>query len=414
MIITMSNHRLRFGAALPKPVDVADTLGVHGHMLQLTPNAQPSDPAGYPPFLTNTDLDAMKAAGLKTVRSDMLWGAVERNKGHYDFSKYDALVKAIKARGMRPMFILGLGNPHDDSGHLSIHPKSNRDGFMHYAKACVEHFKGQGLIWELVQQPNMAFFWHPSPNAKDYADLANELLPQLKALDDSASFIAPSLAGHGLDYQQALYPHGILQHVDAVSVHPYRGPHRNPESIIKNYQATKALIAQHNPKNPDIPVILGEWGYHRNEVSAEQQANLAQRQALMGMMLGSPINVWHTWKGDIMSVTDRADDDEQQRGLVNKAVQPFPVYHALQDLSQQLKGFHFSHRVPMDDPDQFVLSFKTKPTGDADPTEKWVAWTTKPKGEIVTIPNHYVPTKLTEKPVFIERFAFPNPATEGV
>jgi polysaccharide biosynthesis protein PslG len=370
---------LPFGAAFAPLKSATDSLAVHAHALQFTPGRKPDDATAFPSYLTDKDLDLMQSAGIKTLRTDLLWGAVERNKGQFDFSKYDDLLAAMDKRGIKPMFVLGLNNPHDKSGNLTIYPDSNKKAFMQYAKAAVQHFAGKGIVWELVQQPNQAFFWHPAPNAKDYADLATTLLPELKALDPSGHFIAPSLAGHGLDYQQALYPHkqagkGVLDHADGVSVHTYRGKDRQPESILGNYAKTQALMTQHRQDKTPLPVILGEWGYNRVDVTPEQQARYATRQALMGMMVKTPLNVWFNWKGDIMKLTDDPKNPEQQFGLVNKHHQPHPAYHALKHLATQLKGYQFENRLATENPDHFVLQF-SKPVKDKNPQRKWVAWT---------------------------------------
>jgi polysaccharide biosynthesis protein PslG len=373
---------VRFGAALPPVKHAVDTMGIHVHALKAKDN--------YPSFLTENDMDAMQKAGFKVARTDLLWGAVEQKKGQYDFSAYDRFVDQCVKRGIKPNFILGLGNPLYGE-HLSAYPASTRRAFEQYAKAAVAHFKGKGIIWELVQQPNQAFFWHPGPNAKDYAQLVNDLMPQLNQLDPTGHFVAPSLAGHDLNYQKALYPHGLLQHVDAVSVHPYRSKGKTPESIVDNVEKTKALLKQHAP-GKHIPILLGEWGYHRLDVDADTQANYAVRQKLMGMMLGSPVNVWHDWKGDIMKVDDNPTDSEQQYSLVTKDLKPFPAYHALKNMQHALQGQQFKTRFKTDNPNDFILAF------EGQGKQTLAAWTTG-KPHTVTLPQGDAIT-LTGKPVF--------------
>lgn len=369
--------------AIPNPV------GIHTHGLSLE---------GKNPLHTNADFEAMKQAGIRFVRTDLLWGAIEKD-GKYDFQKYDNFLQSLKQHDLQPMMILGLGHPQYSQGHLTIYPSETRQAFENYAKAAVEHFKGQGVIWELVQQPNMEFFWHPQPSPKDYTAMAKQLLPQLRKLDPSATFVAPSLAGHGLAFQEACYKEGLLNDglVDAISVHPYRKWPQNPESIIDNYKKTQDLIKEYNHSGKEIPIMLGEWGYHRLDGDPKTQASLAVRQFLVGHLLGSPVNVWHDWKGDIFGVTDDPKNFEQQFGLVNRKLEKHPAFFAIEHMQTALQGQVYKKRLPSK-PDDYVLLFEG--TGK----KTIVAWTTglsHPASITVTPFVELRDVPLSAKPIFM-------------
>ena len=55
-------------------------------------------------------------AGCTLIRTDFFWPAVEPRKGHYDWSLYDDAALALRARNLRPVFILGYDNPDAYSG----------------------------------------------------------------------------------------------------------------------------------------------------------------------------------------------------------------------------------------------------------------------------------------------------------
>lgn len=54
---------------------------------------------------------AMLAQAFRLARMDFSWGAIERQKGVYDFAAYDALLAVMRAHGVRPYWILDYGNP---------------------------------------------------------------------------------------------------------------------------------------------------------------------------------------------------------------------------------------------------------------------------------------------------------------
>src|SRR5438105_3301296 len=57
------------------------------------------------------ELSNIASLGFKWIRNDLSWGAIEYYAGQYDFSKYDQLLIACQASGIRINFIIGGGNP---------------------------------------------------------------------------------------------------------------------------------------------------------------------------------------------------------------------------------------------------------------------------------------------------------------
>jgi len=349
--------------------------------------------------MTERELDMIQAAGFKKVRLDMLWSQVEKQPGVFDFRRYDAVVAALQKRGLHPMVILGLGNPLY-SPDLTIQPAPVRQAFERYAKTVVQHYRGQGLIYELVNEPNHPFFWKPTPDPTAYMALANRLLPQLKAIDPHALIAAPSTAGAPLDFLEACFRQGLLNCVDGVTIHPYQsfqpGPvvNRSPEAFEKAYQDTVALVKRYAPPGKNIQVLLGEWGYSsaNREVSEEKQADYLTRQALLGMMHKTPVNIWYDWKGSIQGCRDLPDNKEDNFGLVRANLTPKPAYAAMQTMKQALQGKQFKTREPAQSGD-YILNFEN-PVNHEQTT---AAWTTQAPHWVNL---HHQPVLLGEKPVF--------------
>jgi hypothetical protein len=57
-----------------------------------------------------TGLDLAHSIGFKWVRVEMFWADIETTLHSYDFTKYDQLVSALAARGMKAHFVLCYGN----------------------------------------------------------------------------------------------------------------------------------------------------------------------------------------------------------------------------------------------------------------------------------------------------------------
>src|SRR5687767_13147795 len=53
----------------------------------------------------------MLSSAFRIVRMDFFWGSIEKEKGVYDFSAYDRLMKSLDEHKVRALFILDYGNP---------------------------------------------------------------------------------------------------------------------------------------------------------------------------------------------------------------------------------------------------------------------------------------------------------------
>ena len=144
------------------------------------------------------EMAMLAQAGFRWVRMDFAWGATEREQGVYDFSAYDRLLAALAPHGIRALFILDYNNPHYDGG-LSPCSDEGRRAFANWAVAAVRHFRGQGILWEMYNEPNIGF-WKPTPNPDDYVKLALAVGQALRAAEPTAAYIGPATSGIDLPF----------------------------------------------------------------------------------------------------------------------------------------------------------------------------------------------------------------------
>src|ERR1041385_7201852 len=96
-------------------------------------------------------------AGFHWVRTDFIWEDTERERGRYDFSPYDRLLKELDANNLRALFILDYGNPLYTDGK-SVRTPEARSAFARWAVAAAKHFSGRGVVWEIFNEPNVEMF----------------------------------------------------------------------------------------------------------------------------------------------------------------------------------------------------------------------------------------------------------------
>jgi polysaccharide biosynthesis protein PslG len=338
------------------------------------------------------DLDLIAAAGFKFIRMDFGWGGTERRKGEYNWADYDELTANLEKRGLRAIYILDYSNPLYEETVVSKNPitgKEHKDvaspqhlesvaAFARWAAASARHFAGRRIIWEIWNEPNISF-WKPKPDVAQYTALALATAQAVRQADPQATIIGPATSEVPVNFIEELFAAGMLAHLDAVSVHPYRSYKKGPETAAEDYAKLRALIEQHapTPAKKRMPIISGEWGYStftNKGVSLEVQAAFLIRQQLANLYAGVPISIWYDWKDDGPDLAER----EHNFGTVTTDLRPKPAYLALQTLTRELSGYRIEKRLAAGGTNDFVLLLSKGAE------RKLVAWTTG-EGHTVTM-----------------------------
>lgn len=298
-------------------------------LLAQQPEDQPRKPPPLPKFgeslgvsihMVEPDtalLDKARQAGFRWVRTDLTWARVERERGQYDFSAYERLVAEMKRRKLQPLLILDYGNPLYDGG-LAPHTDEGRAAFAEFCHQAVRRLKGDVKHWEIWNEPNQAQFWKPQPNAGDYVKLAAAAAKRIRDADREAVIVSGGTARVDLDFLRACFAEGLLEHVDVVSVHPYR--QTPPETATPELLALARLIREMRPVPPavvsrkprvgekaspppppkEIPIWVGEWGYTTSweGIDEEAQARYLVRMMLHNASVGIPVSIWYDLQQD--------------------------------------------------------------------------------------------------------------------
>lgn len=351
--------------------------------------------------------DMIQASGVKFVKNDLIWGNIEGQVGNYDFSYFDTFSAAMAARGIRILWTLNGNN-----GLYGTDPTSTTwlNGFANFAAQAVSHFSGHNNIYELWNEPNTTSTWPTgSPNANQYMAMVNKAVTAMRAADSSCTIVGPAI---GIDNSFLTtcinYGHthlgrkGLLDLVDAVSVHPYRSS--NPETAVDDYTTMKGLMTTYGGKT--LPIVSTEWGYSTGAVNAwfspvataQQQGDYIARMMLVNLSQGIPLSIAYDWKDDASPPYDPTQY-EQSFGMTTLGDGKKPSYMEMQLLTTSLKGTSFSTKLSDGNSADWLLVFTT-PSGH----KTLAAWTT---GDSHTITDATWGTlMLSSTPIYI------NPAPE--
>jgi hypothetical protein len=346
------------------PAAIPDAIGVNIHFTDPQPG----------------EMKLLAASGVRWVRTDFYWQNIETEKGRYDFSPYDRLISTLEQYHLRAVLILDYSNKLYDEGR-SPHTAEGRAAFARWTAAAAQHFRGRGILWEIYNEPNIRF-WTPYPNVDDYTALALESARAIHAAAPEESIIGPASSLIDFAFLEKCFQAGLLEYWSAVSVHPYRKG--NPESVVEEYAHLRRMIDVYAPKNKNIPIISGEWGYSSvwRNLDEQWQSIMLARELLINQAQGIKLSIWYDWHDD----GDDPKELEHHWGLVsfpyNASRDPVfetkASYRAMQTLNTRLGGYVFSNAVPSA-ADDYVLAFKK------DQSLCFVAWTTSANPHTATI-----------------------------
>jgi hypothetical protein len=248
----------------------------------------------------------------------------------------------------------------------------NAEGFDDYAKwigELVKRFPAVQAV-ELHNEPNLKGFWKFTP--QEFVDAARAFTSGVRAVAPDTVIVAGSFSGWGgawqhedlkellkgpreiaTKYAEEVFRLGLLEFVDAVSAHPYRGESApeagevlesptDPDGFDKEIRAWLDLAAKHTPGNKRLPLYLTEIGYsvshqgYSSVPTVERQADYISRLSLvlLGVRLdGVPLKAvfWYDLKQDEI----KDSHYESNFGIIAaNAGHPRPAWNAVRRVNE--------------------------------------------------------------------------------
>lgn len=321
--------------------------------------------------ISDAELDAIQAAGFSWVRLKIAWASVEFRPNRFNFTTYDDLLSRLAKRRMRAIIILGYGKPVYTGGEKN--PPLTRTaliGWRRYVRECVMRYGGKGHLWEIWNEPMLSVFW-PSPSPTDYAFLVRETSRTIRALrpEEWICGIAGAFPNSlDEDYIERAMEAGVLEDVDAVSMHPYVSPVLVPEDRAADWLWMRGLIALYAPPGKRIRLVSSEAGF--SSYYAEMTPTVRGRHAVRYMLstLVSGIGVisyfgWRNLPSDPNLVNTRY-------GLLDESGAETTALVQIRRVLGALKGWSYSKRLRTDSPADYLLLFSRGAES------RLVAWTT--------------------------------------
>ena len=217
---------------------------------------------------------ALGAAGVKKARVWVEWPVAEKEKGVYDFSKFDRQIDALVANGVEPWIYICYGNPkvyypgvtgdHADWESPYYHGEEAMAGWLAFVTEAAKRYKGKVRRWEIWNE--LEARWYKDgreaqktlgvgASARDFTAFLRRTTPALHAVIPDA-VVGVSLCSLTSAWIPALGEAGAGEFLDAWIYHGYR---RTPEEGVEKALA-RAKACLGFPAGKRIEFWQGESG----------------------------------------------------------------------------------------------------------------------------------------------------------
>lgn len=258
--------------------------------------------------------------GVVDVRIDWEWRLAEPQPGVYDWSAFDRLVRVAKEEGVRLLPIVhyapewALVDAAKPATVYELAPAPGHYGaYADFLAASIARYGPGGTApgafdaipaWQVWNEPNVAAFWGPAPDAEAFAGLMGAVAERLAPLRAGVRIVHAGLSRADLQFLWLLYEADpdYGETFDVMAVHPYTyggggGGPRLPAAMDEASAENAALGFVGSVDDPGFlgkvfnlqrlmayrtpggkPIWITEAGYvvgdHRMGVAADQQARL--------------------------------------------------------------------------------------------------------------------------------------------
>jgi len=309
------------------------------------PRPDPSSPFGMGVYLyrypkTPDGLKEMDRAaklaediGVKWSREEFNWARIEREKGRYDWSFYDAVVAAAKRHGISIYGLLAYW-----STWTRPYTAEGIEDYCRFVAATVERYHADVHHWEVWNEPNI-FFWQ-GPRQM-YAELLKKAYVAIKKADPDAQVLGCSTAGLDRNFIRQMIQ--LEAPFDVLTIHPYRRALVD-STFINELKQTGELAKR--PDGSTRPVWITEMGWatyvpHNTmkgdfAVTTERrQTELIARAYVDAMVSGATSNVsWYDFRND----GEDPYECEFNMGIVTRDFRIKPACRAFATVTRMLKG----------------------------------------------------------------------------
>ena len=219
------------------------------------------------------DRTLAQAAALRAglIRQTFDWAAIETRPGHYDFRRYDALMRTAANHGLQVLPVLfnppgfHSSGPPRPSPRGTFPPRHPRDLGVFAAVVARRYGPGGSFwranpalptdpirAWQVWNEPSLPVYWPTGPSPRAYAQLLEATGKAIRAVDPAATIVSAGLPQTRIGlpfarFAEGLYRAGAKGSFDVLAIHPYA---RGAAGVVAAVAQARALMDRHGDRSP--------------------------------------------------------------------------------------------------------------------------------------------------------------------
>jgi len=189
------------------------------------------------------EIKSIEELGAGTIRVPLQWQLIKIQKGQYDWSAVDQLLKVVQAKQLEVLFTLRTNFPKEAQKHrrkrvaIEIHPESlDKKEWVHFVETLANRYRGKRVSYEIENEVNEETFWKGT--LEQYVELLEAGYDVIKKADPNANVLPSAMKCGILQNSQAgwvgekawkwhdgwLKPIFSTRKFDVVNIHNYYFP----------------------------------------------------------------------------------------------------------------------------------------------------------------------------------------------
>ena len=209
------------------------------------------------------------------------WRAIEAEEGVFDWSNMDYMVDFITDAGLIPYYVFGGAPDWAVASNPGAGQVPTVSSYQAFTEAVVERYAGRGFWYELWNEMDYSVFF--AGTEEQASELIDGRATALKAIDETATIIAPSMTAAGAFWYDRFLRTGAADGCDGIAYHSYVYP-SPPEKIVGNARIFNGLKEKYGF---DL-LINSEFTWH----SFVEDGEVESYPALMSQEKGAAYLIW--------------------------------------------------------------------------------------------------------------------------
>jgi polysaccharide biosynthesis protein PslG len=262
--------------------------------------------AGGPNYRSCT-LNAQVDGGVALIRQTFDWASIERSRGQYDFSFYDAYVAAAAQHGIRilpvlfnpPSFRSSRPRRHAKRG---TYPPKRYPDMGRFGAVLVRRYGPRGSFWrarpdlpklpirswQIWNEPHLRVYWPSGPSPRRYTGLLTAARKGIRRADRRAEVVTAALSQSNLSpfslafYVSGMYRAGARSAFDTLAINPYG---RSPAAVLGVVRSIRRLMNSRGDRSGRIWIT--EFGWATGGRSTKFRVSQRKQARWVGRLLRS-------------------------------------------------------------------------------------------------------------------------------